>query len=164
MLQRFTVPVLMLTLAIPSLARSRIKLASVPSEYTPTAGNGVSEPVLMANFSFEVNQETSRARIVVDYMYPDQLVFGIGGAGPQPSYVQLPGLTYDPSAKAVVYEASGKKTVCANLHSGRFLFWQRTIIEPTGACIVSARIADHAEDDGWSIRKFRAIDTFFEVR
>jgi len=134
MLQRFTVPVLMLALAIPSLARSRIKLASVPSEYTPTAGNGVSEPVLMANFSFEVNQETSRARIVVDYM------------------------------KAVVYEASGKKTVCANLHSGRFLFWQRTIIEPTGACIVSARIADHAEDDGWSIRKFRAIDTFFEVR
>ena len=100
----------------------------------------------MASFSFEINKETSRARVVVEYTYPDQQIFALeGGLGPQPTVAQLPGLTYDSAAKTV-------------------LFWSKSVIEPTGSCVVSARTTDHAEDDGWSIHRFRAIDTDFEVR
>jgi len=121
----------------------------------PTAGSELPEPVSMAGFSFQINQRTGRARIVVEYTYPDQPIFGIdGGAGPKPTYIQLPGLTYDQDAKTVVYDEGAARTVCANVRKGRFLLWQRTVIEPTGACVVSARTVDHAEDDGWNIRRF----------
>jgi len=132
MLQRpISLPlVLMLAAAIPSLGRSQIKLDSVPSEYIPTAGSELPEPVSMASFSFEVNKKTGRARIVVEYTYPDQPAFGIdGGAGPKPTYVQLPGLTYDQDAQTVVYESGDTRTVCAEVRKGRLLFWRRTIIE-----------------------------------
>jgi hypothetical protein len=156
---------LILAVAVPSLGRSQIKLASVASEYIPTAGSELPEPVSMASFSFEVNEKTGRARIVVEYTYPDQPTFGIdGGAGPKPTYVRLPGLSYDQNTQTVVYEAGNTRTICATVRAGRFLFWQRTIMQPTGACVVSARVVDHAEDDGWTIRRFRAIDTFFDVR
>jgi hypothetical protein len=167
MLQRPTVSllVLILAIAIPSWGGSRIKLASVPSEYIPTAGSEIPEPVSMASFSFEISERTRGARIVVEYTYPDEAVFGSdGGVGPKPTYVQLSGLSYDEPAQAIVYESGGTRTVCADVRKGRLLLWKRTIIEPTGACVVSARMVDHVEDDGWSIRRFRAIDTFFEVR
>ena len=64
----------------------------------PTTGSELPEPVSMAGFSFQINQRTGRARIVVEYTYPDQPIFGIdGGAGPKPTYIQLPGLTYAPT-------------------------------------------------------------------
>lgn len=155
----------LIAFAIPCFAGSQIKLASVSSEYIPTAGSELPEPVSMASFSFEVNKETGRARIVVDYTYPDEPVLGTdGGPGPKPTYIQLPGLTYDQHAQTVVYEAKGARTVCAEIRKARFLFWQRTVIEPTGACVVSARLVDHADDDGWNIRTMRAIDIFFNVR
>src|SRR5262249_27624788 len=155
--------VLILAAAIPSLGRSQIKLASVPSEYIPIAASELPEPVSMPSFSFEVNEKTGRARIFVEYTYPDQPTFGIdGGAGPKPTYVQLPGLTYDQNTQTVVYESGNARIICANIRKGRLLFWQRTIMEPTGACVVSARVVDHAEDEGWTIRRFRALDTFFD--
>jgi hypothetical protein len=131
--------------------------------YRPQAANFPNQFRWRA-FSFQINQRTGRARIVVEYTYPDQPIFGIdGGAGPKPTYIQLPGLTYDQDAKTVVYDEGAARTVCANVRKGRFLLWQRTVIEPTGACVVSARTVDHAEDDGWNIRRFCAIDTFFNV-
>ena len=62
MLQRpISLPLLLiLAVAIPLLGRSQIKLASVPSEYVPTAGSELPEPVSMASFFFEVNEETGR--------------------------------------------------------------------------------------------------------
>jgi hypothetical protein len=166
MLQRSTLTpfVLIVVVAIPSLGGNQIKLASVPSEYIPTAGSELPEPVSMAGFSFHINQRTGRVRIVVEYTYSDQPIFGIdGGAGPKPTYIQLPGLTYDQDAKTVVYDEGAARTICANVRKGRFLLWQRTVIEPTGACVVSARTVDHVEDDGWTVRRFRAIDTFFNI-
>jgi Na+/H+-dicarboxylate symporter len=93
---------LVLARTVPSFAGTEIKLASVSPQYTPTAGNGLPEPVSMQDFSFQVNYETGRARMVVEYTYPDQPAFGLdGGMGPEPKFVQLPGLTYDPVTKAV---------------------------------------------------------------
>jgi|RhiMetdeSRZDD1v2_1073273.scaffolds.fasta_scaffold07687_11 hypothetical protein len=36
-------------------------------------------------------------------------------------------------AQTVVYDAEGRRTICVNVRKGRVLFWQRIVIEPTGA-------------------------------
>ena len=46
-------------------ASTRLKIASVPPEYTPTAGPGLPKPVCMQSFYFEVEKETGRARVLV---------------------------------------------------------------------------------------------------
>jgi len=152
---------MLLALAAQSPAATKIKIDSVPTEYQPTCGAETPEPVSMAGFHFEVNRETNRARVVVDYTYPDAVYCGDGGGlGPQPSQVQLPGLTYNKEEHEVVYSGEGKSTVCAVVQRGRFF---GASMRNTGSCVVEAKVTEHAEDDGWGIHHFRAIDTYFEV-
>jgi hypothetical protein len=118
----------------------------------------------MQSYSFEVEKETGRARVVVEYTYPDQSAFGMdGGIGPEPTMAQIPGLSYDAAARAVVYDAAGKRVICATASNYKLLFWKGLSLTPTGACTVRSRRTSHAEDNGWSIHHFQAIDTFFEV-
>jgi hypothetical protein len=143
----------------------RIKLATVPDRYTPTNAS-VSEPVSVQGFHFEVNPETVRARLVVEYTYPDEIVYEKNDdrGGPQPTIVQLPGLKYLPGKHAIVYEKNGKQAVCAHVHQRAGLLHHGLHIQNTGACSVTSEDAKHAEDDGWQIRRFKGIDTYFEVR
>jgi hypothetical protein len=157
--------ILIAAMAIPSWAESPIRIGSVPPTYTPTAGAEMPEPVSMESFSFQIEPETGRARIVVDYMYPDRSNFLFeGGAGPQPTFAQLPGLKYDAAAKTVVYDQEGKQSVCARVRDRKFLFWKRTSVQTTGACVVTSRVTTHAEDDGWRIRHISTLDTYLELR
>lgn len=152
-------------MAAPSWAGSPVKIASVAPEYRPTAGPEMPEPVTMQRFSFEVEPATGRARIVVDYTYPDQAAFGMdGGAGPEPTMAQIPGLRYDAAAKAVVYETGGKRTVCAMVQDRKFLSRKSLAVTPTGSCGVTSRLVEHMADNGWSISQLPTVDTFFEVR
>jgi len=152
------------TLAIPMLAETKMKIASVGPQYTPKAGSQLPEPVSMRGYFFEVEKETGRARVVIDYTYPNQAAYGFdGGAGPQPTMAQIPGLRYDAASKAVRYDTEGRSVVCATVRDHRILFWSRSSIVPTGACKISSQPMDQADDTGWSIRRFRTIDTFFEV-
>ena len=146
-------------------AGTSIKIATVPAEFTPYGGPGLPEPVSLSGYYFELNEETGRARVVVDYMYRDQMVFaGEDAHGPDPTYAQISGLTYDRAAHAVVYQRDGQKTVCALVEERRSRFLPRLRVKGTGKCTVTATNTDHAEDDGWRIRRFRAIDVYFEVR
>ena len=153
------------TIAAVNPANTRIKIDTVPDEYTPTNAT-VREPVSMSGFHFEVNQETVRARVVVDYTYPDEQVYSLDddNKGPQETIAQIPGLKFDPQAHAIVYNADGKSTVCANVAEHKGIFGKHLKIRNTGSCVVSAEDTKHAEDDGWSIHRFHAIDTYFEVR
>lgn len=154
-----------LTLPTPSYGNTSIRIDSVSPEYTPTAGPGLPEPVSIASYSFEVQKETGRARVVVEYSYPDQPIFGLeGGVGPPPTLAQVPGLIYDLAANAVVYIGDGRRTVCATVQQRKVLLYEKSIVKSTGACLVISHVVDHAEDDGWRIRRFRAIDVFLEVR
>jgi hypothetical protein len=153
------------TLAVPARSGSRFRIASVPTEYTPTAGPGLPEPVSMQGYYFEVDEQSGRARIVVNYTYPDQPVFGLeGGSGPEPSMIQIPGLRYAAEEKAVVYQNPAKTVICASVKSRKFLFWKRLAIIPTGACAVSSQAGRHMEDNGWRVYQDHSIDTFFEVK
>ncbi len=120
----------------------------------------------MSSYHFEVNEETGRARLVVEYTYPDQMIYeqNDDARGPRPTVAQLPGLVYDAAAHAVVYESNGTRDVCATVDVHDGLFGRHIKIKNTGACRVSAVVANHAEDDGWSLHHFRAIDTYFEAR
>jgi hypothetical protein len=144
---------------------TQLKIASVPPEYTPTAGAEVPEPVTMQAFSFQVDSTTGRARVVVEYTYPDMQAFGLaGGRGPRPTMAELPGLRYDPAAKQIVFESAGAKTICANVENRKLLFRSHLAVTPTGACTVTAQLNNHSDDTGWTIRQSRTIDTFFDVR
>jgi len=148
-----------------SVPMTRIKIDTVPDEYMPTNVT-MREPVSFQEFHFEVNTETRRARIFVGYTYPDELINDgdDDNGGPAPTVKQIPGLDYDEAAHEIVYQANGKRTVCADVLQHKGLFGQHLKIKNTGACTVTAEDVKHAEDDGWAIQRFRAIDTYFEVR
>ena len=153
-----------LTLAATG-AETGVRIASVAPEYRPTAGSEMPEPVSVQRYSFEVEPATGRARIVIDYTYPDQPAFGIdGGAGPEPTMAQIPGLKYDAAAKAVVYDSAGKRTVCAMVRGRKVLFAKSLAVIPTGACTVTSRLVEHVADNAWSTSRVPRVDTFFEVR
>jgi len=157
--------VLSLLLVPLACAGTKVKIATVPEEFTPNGAPGLPEPVSMSSYYFEVNLETGRARVVVDYTYRNQAAYESDDAhGPNPTYAQLSGLTYDASTHAVVYRQNGESTVCATVQQSRGLFGPRLKVTSTGKCFVTAETNKHAEDNGWSIRHFRAIDTYFETR
>ena len=82
----------------------------MPAEYVPNSSTGLPEPVSLSSFSFEVNKETHRARVVIDYSYRGQQEIESNDRhGPDPSYAQLPPLTYDPAAHAVVIATTVKE-------------------------------------------------------
>jgi hypothetical protein len=143
---------------------TKVKLDSTVPEYRPSAGSGMTEPVSMEDYYFEVNKVTGRARVVVEYTYPDQPAFGLdGGPGPKPTLKQIPGLKYEPDSNAIVYDANGKRTVCAILQHKRVLFWNASYAAPTGSCTVTSKVIEQREDDGWGISHFRTLDTYLEV-
>lgn len=165
---RLVIPIAMgmaAAIAPPAWAETGMKIASVAPEYRPTAGPEMPEPVSIQRYSFEVEPATGRARIVIDYTYPDQAAFGLdGGAGPEPTMAQMPGLKYDAAAKAVVYDTSGRRTVCAMVRDRKVLFRKSLAVKPTGACAVTSRLVEHLTDNGWSISRIPTVDTFIEVR
>jgi hypothetical protein len=154
--------VLTMAVAAPAPDDARIKIATVPAEYRPHTGAERILPVSMREFYFEVNKETGRARVVVEYAIPHQVDYqSQGDLGVPSTFAQLPGLTYDPAAHAVVYDGGGKRTVCAVVQKtkGR----QTLRAKSTGSCVVTASVGEHTQDDGFSLHRSRALDVYFEV-
>ncbi len=140
-------------MAIAAPAMNGIRIDSAASKYA------------IQDFSFEVNPETGRAGIRLEYKYPPALV-GLddtGDQGPAPRITTLPGLTYDSAAHAVVYTDGVNRTVCATAAHHRMVLLNRAYMKPTGACVVSSHLTNHAQDNGWSIDRYRTLDTYFEV-
>ena len=159
---------IMLPLALhkSASANSKIKIDAVPLEYTPMNSPTNHEPVSLSGFHFEINQGTGRARVVADYTYTDQMIYGPNddARGPRSTIAQIPGLTYDAATHTVVYDSNDRKTVCATVREKSGLLGRHVEIKNTGACTVSTEPAEHAEDDGWSIRRFRTLDIYLNVR
>jgi len=155
--------VLTMAVAAPAPAGTRIKIDTVPAEYRPHTGAERILPVSMQDFYFEVNRETGRARVVVEYTIPHQVDYqSQGDLGIPPTLAQFPGLTYDPVAHVVVYDGGGKRTVCAVVPKAKGL--RATLRgKATGSCTVTASVSEHTQDDGFSLHRSRALDVYFEV-
>jgi hypothetical protein len=156
----------LLAAATQASANTVAKIDSIPYEYTLVNSITNREPVSVSSYHFEVEPETGRARVVVEYTYPDQMMYGGDDPlrGPQPSFTQIPGLRYDPAAHAVIYDEGGTKAVCANVTERRSLFGQHRRVTNTGECSVTAVPSIHTVDTGWALIRVRALDTFLEVR
>jgi hypothetical protein len=165
-LELAAIALLALALPMPASANSSVPIDVVPPEYTPIDGPQVAEPVSLSSFHFEVNPETHRARVVVECTYPDAMIYlrRDPTRGPQSTVAQIPGLSYDVANHEVVYETNGAKTVCATVDDRTGPFSHHEKITNTGACSVTALVENHVEDDGWSIYRFRALDTYFNVQ
>ena len=151
-------------LVMPSRAETEITIASVAPQYTPIAGSEMPEPVSMQRYAFQVERQTGRASVLVDYTYPNQPNFGLeGGPGPQPTRAQLPGLKYLADSNTVVYDAGGKKTVCATVRDRKRLFRNSLTVTPTGACTVTSRLDNRLVNNGWGIQRVSQLDTIFKV-
>jgi hypothetical protein len=152
--------------AVPVSANSSIKIDTVPSEYAPINNPTNREPVSLSSYHFEIEPETGRARVVVEYTYPDQMTFASDddSGGPASTIVQLPGLRYDAGAHAVVYDSNGTKSVCATVDDRSGLLGHHLKVKNTGSCTVSVVAASHTEDTGWNLRRFHALDTYLEIR
>jgi len=124
------------------------------------------EPVSVSGDHFEVEPETGRARVVVEYTYPDQMIYGGDDPlrGPRPSFAQMPGLKFDAAAQAMISDGDGTKVVCANAGEHRDLFGPHRKVTDTGACSVTAVTSIHTVDTGWNLVRVRALHTFLEVR
>jgi len=162
-MKRMMVPMaaLLVVSAGTVMAGTKVKVATVPAEYTPVAST-FGQPVSLAKYYFEVNTETHRARLVVEYRYRDQGFYeneGSGdGVGPQTSLIQVPGLSYDARSSQVVYDAGGKRTVCAvGLGEGR----NGVKMQNTGDCTVSTVAKAEAVDDGWALHHIKALEVWF---
>jgi hypothetical protein len=149
-----------LAFAIPARADTKIKIDTVPATYTPENYNR-SERVRISSYHFEVNPQRNRTRLVVIYTYRDQITYGAEDSkgGPPFTTVEIPGLTYDANAHAIVYDADGAKAVCATVHEKGTRHLE---IKNTGSCIVTAVLADHP--DAWDNDKHSALDTYFNVQ
>jgi hypothetical protein len=129
--------------ANPAKASGAVKIDKIAARYE------------LQSFSFEVNPETGGAEIRLEYDYPLARIAGDDtDEAPGPKLAAVPGLTYDPSARAIVYDDGATRTTCATA-SGVSLRMKRT-----GACIVATRRAGNNESGSRS----NTLDTWFEVR
>jgi hypothetical protein len=162
---RFALTTLLLVASFGAFAADKVKISTVPHEFTPYSGSGSSEPVSLSEFYFEVNAETRRARVVVNYGFRGQAaVESEDRHAPVPTYAQLPELIYDTAAQAVVYESRNLRTICATVTTGRGVFGSRTKVKSTGNCFVTTQSAERTEDDGWGIRRYPVLDVYLETR
>ena len=89
-------------------------LTVVAQTLTAIKIDSVADKYALQDFSFEVSPETGRAGIRLEYTYPPARLGGDDSdRGPAPKIATLPGLTYDSTAHAVIYDGGTKRTTCA---------------------------------------------------
>jgi hypothetical protein len=169
----FVLPVFLMVALILTAAPARtatanesVQIGSIPALYAPENHPSSRELVSMSGYHFEVNIETCRARVVVEYTYPDQISYGPYDdfRGPSPTFSQVKGLAYDPESREVVYSVDGERIVCAKVELGHGLLGDHIHVKNTGACVVTSAAATHVRDDGWAQHRDKTLDTFLEVR
>jgi len=81
-----------------------------------------------------------------------------------PLRVSVPGLTYDPATKQVLYERDGAEPVpCANVRRGGFLSGFQESLAPTDKCTYRLVRIDRFLDDGFAGRRDRREEIHFSV-
>jgi hypothetical protein len=162
---RFQFSTAVLSLLIPALSILTAGTTTATGNSAAIRIDSVADKYTVQNVSFEVNTETKRAGIRLEYVYPPELVGEVDGYWvPLPKTVVVPNLTYDAASRAVIYNDGVKTTTCAVAAGQRVLLWKIAIMKPTGDCVVSSRLTIHERDNGWSIDHPRTMDTYLEVR
>jgi hypothetical protein len=162
---RFQYSTAVLSLLVPVISCLATQIATGAANNAAIRIDSVADKYKVQSTSFEVNAETKRAGIRLEYVYPPELVGQVDSYWvPPPRTVVVPNLTYDAASRAVIYNDGVKTTTCAVAAGQRVLLWKVAIMKPTGDCIVSSRLTTHERDNGWSIEPLRTMDTYLRVR
>jgi len=139
-------------------------LAGAASAGTEVKIDTIADKYALQDFSFEISLATGETGIRLEYIYPPTRFGGDDSdRGPDPRIALIPGLAYDGSAHAVVYNDGRTRTTCATEADRTILFWKTVHMKPTGACTVSARVTHHEHNNGWNTDRFNTLDAYFEV-
>ena len=131
--------------------------AAAPSANRPKAATAVridtvADRYELQSFSFEVSPETGKAEIRLRYDYPlARIAGGDSEHAPDARVATVPGLRYDESARAIVYDNGATRTTCATASHDNLQ------MKRTGACVV----VTHRDRAGGELN---TLDTWFEVR
>jgi len=110
-------------LALPALADSRIKIATVPALYQPPESM-YKQPLTMAGYYFEADPRAGTAHVIVDYTYRALNPF-VYDSGPGFTKAEILGLSWNDATRSVVYAANGRQAVCAVAQPGKKLEHRR---------------------------------------
>lgn len=111
--------------------------------------------VLSAREELKVNIEMNRAWVeITTYAHEEDIGYT--------ERVKVPGLTYDPQARAIVMEHEGQLVECAKVKKTR-LFKNIRVVE-TGACEFSRREIIKKVDDGFEVKRINVTQFFLTVK
>jgi hypothetical protein len=118
-----------------------------------------------SGFDYATSDRFHRAWLVLHYQSPVQCQGSDGPCDPDAAVdVKVPGLSYDPAAKQVVYQPEGAEpVVCARARGGGFLKAGGSLAA-TGNCTYRVVTVDRLFDDGFAGRKDRREEVHFAVR
>jgi hypothetical protein len=146
---RSTLSVLALTLSLMAPSAARASDSATRIFQAPT---GFWEATKSQRFGF--NPELGRAWVEIDFHYR------VSEAS-ETHRVRLPGLAYDPERSEIVFDANGKRVVCAKVEPrGRWLF-KHHHVEPTGACELTQRYVNVPVDNGFAIDQIEHFEVHF---
>jgi hypothetical protein len=162
---RFLVSIfLLVSVSIQASDVVKLKIGSIPLDFAPWNGSLLTEPLSVQSFRFEVNNQSRRARVVVEYAYDRQQTYvDQEGRYPDPSAILIPGLIFDPLNNAVVYNAGNRRITCGIFRTRKGIFGARSHVESTGACEITSAAVNRTWDDGWTIHRMRDLDLFLEI-
>jgi hypothetical protein len=133
-------------------ARAQVKVAD-----SIMNGEGV-----LTGLDYGVSTPFDRAWLVLHYTFTGPCSGSEGECSfDEPRKVHLDGLTYDTSAKEVVYSATGAApVVCATVQS----HGSREVVKATGRCGYTVNAFERFVDDGYSGQVVHGKEVFFQAK
>lgn len=140
------------TLAL-GLSLSAFSVAS--AEATPIFKAPIGAQDATKSKTFGINPELGRAWVEVDvYHTPTELT--------ETYRVPVPGLSYEKDGSRVVYDAEGRKVVCANVRDTGTWIFKSQRIEPTGNCELTRKYVKVPVDDGFAVEVIEHFEVHFK--
>lgn len=140
------------TLAL-GLSLSALTAAAV--ETTPIFKAPIGAQDATKSKTFGINPELGRAWVEVN-VYQDTTELS------ETYRVPVPGLSYDKSSSQVVYDAEGKKVVCANVRETGSWIFKSQRIDPTGHCELTRKYVKVPIDDGFAVDVIEHFEVHFK--
>ncbi|HET9594425.1 MAG TPA: hypothetical protein VFP65_02540 [Anaeromyxobacteraceae bacterium] len=115
-----------------------------------------------SGLDYGVNEQSHRAWLVLHFLDDGPCRDSDGRCEiDEPVRVAVPGLTYDPATRRVLYgEGTDAQQTCANVVHHTFL-GSRDTVEPTGNCGHRVVKVDRVVDDGFDGRKDKRAEVLF---
>ncbi len=136
-------------------ARAEVAVADVPAD-------GAS----LSSIEYGVSARLDRAWLVLHFTERGACQTSEGGEcdTDRPVRVRVPGLTYDPATRQVLFQEEGAAPVtCAKVVPHRVLLrWES--VDPTGQCVYRSEVRKARVDDGFEGRAERRDTVYFGAR